>query len=115
MKKLKKFLKDTGKVLLAIFIVTTSLLYALVFDGSEIPFIISFTACSVILFLNALKRLIFTIRAFVYLKKSDLITGEKKGENTFWRLEFLTDIGLFLMAGYFLYSLICILTGNGGG
>lgn len=109
MKKLKKFFKDTWKVLIAIFIVTASLLYVLIFDGSDIPFVVTFTACIVILFLKALKNLINTIRTFFYLKKSGLISGKNKNENNFWRGEFEIRIFLFLSAGWFLAELICII------
>lgn len=96
---MKKFLKDTWKILLAIFIVTASLLYALIFDGSEIPFLVTFMACVVILFLKALKSLINTIIVFIRLKKSGTITGKNKEENLFWRMQIERSIFLFLMAG----------------
>ena len=110
MEKLKKFLTDTWKVLLAISVVTATLLYTLAFDGSVTPFVISFTTCVFVLFLKALKRLILTIRAFVCLKKSGCITGKNKEENMFWRFEFLITVGLFFIAGYFLFSTICLIT-----
>lgn len=106
---IKKFLKNTWKVLLVIFIVVATLLYSLIFDGSDIPFTITFTACIVILFLKALKNLINTIRTFFYLKKSGLISGKNKNENNFWRGEFEMHIFLFLSAGWFLAELICII------
>lgn len=105
----QNFFKDTWKVLLAIFIVTASLLYALIFDGSEIPFTVTFTACIAILFLEALKSLINTIIVFVRLKKSGVITGKNKGENMFWRSEFKFRIALFLLAGWFLGELIYVI------
>lgn len=105
---IKQFFKDTWKVLLAIFIVTASLLYVLIFDGSEIPFIVTFIACIAILFVKALKSLINTIIVFFRLKKSGVITGENKGENAFWRAEFEIRIALFLLAGWFLANMISI-------
>lgn len=104
--------KNIWKVLLAIFIVTASLLYTLIFDGSEIPFLVTFMACSVILFLKALKSLINTIRVFVYLKKSGVITGEDKKENMFWHTQFEISTALFLAAGWFLAELIYIYIGG---
>lgn len=109
---MKKFFKDTWKVLLAIFIVTASLLYTLIFDGSEIPFLVTFMACSIILFLKSLKSLINTIRVFVYLKKSGIISGKDKKENSFWRMQIGGSIVLFLIAGWFLANLIYIYMGG---
>ncbi len=106
---IRAFLKNTWKVLLAIFIVVATLLYSLIFDGSDIPFTITFTACIVILFLKALKNLINTIERFFYLKKSGIISGKNKNENNFWRGEFAICIFLFLIAGWFLAELICII------
>lgn len=106
---MKKFFKDTWKVLLAIFIVTISLLYVLIFDGSEIPFVATFTACVAILFLKTLKSLINTIRVFFLLKKSGIISGKDKYENTFWKELFELRIALFLVAGWFLSELIYII------
>lgn len=107
--RIKTFLKNTWKVLLAIFIVTASILYVLIFDGSDIPFEVTFTSCIVILFLKALKNLINTIRTFFYLKKSGVISGKNKNENNFWRGEFEICIFLFLIAGWFLAELIFII------
>lgn len=109
---MKKFFKDTRKVLLTIFIVTASLLYVLIFDGSEIPFLITFMACIVILFLKAVKTLINTIRVFIYLKKSGMITEEDKEENVFWRIQTGRSIVLFLIAGWLLANLIYIYMGG---
>ncbi len=74
MKKLKKFFKDTWKVLLAIFIVVATLLYSLIFDGSEIPFLVSFMSAFVILFLKNIKDTIIFAKQFNYLKKSGFFT-----------------------------------------
>ena len=109
---IKTFLKNTWKIFLAVFIIVTTLLYALIFDGSDIPFLVTFTACAVILFLKALKSLINTIRTFFYLKKSGIISGENKNENNFWRGEFEIRIFLFLIAGWFLANLIYIYMGG---
>ena len=54
MEKLKKFLTDTWKVLLAISVVTATLLYTLAFDGSVMPFVISKTK----------KKICFGVRNF---------------------------------------------------
>lgn len=109
---MKKFLKDTWKVLLAIFIVTGSLLYIFIFDGSEIPFLVTFMACIVILFLKALKSLINTIIVFIRLKKSGIITSKNNEENLFWRMQIERSVFLFLMAGWFLANLIYIYMGG---
>lgn len=109
---MKKFLKDTWKVLLAIFIVTGSLLYIFIFDGSEIPFLVTFMACIVILFLKALKSLINTIKVFIYLKKSGTISGKDKEENLFWHIQIERSIILFLIAGWFLAIIIIIYMGG---
>lgn len=56
MNKLKKFLKDTWKTLLVIFIAT--LFYYLVFDGSRIPFLVTFLFVLIIIFIKCIKSLI---------------------------------------------------------
>lgn len=109
MKKFKKFFKDAWKILLAIFIVTASLLYALIFDGSEMFFAVTFTACLVILFLKTLKNLTNTIKVFIYLKKSGVITGEDKKENVFWHKLLELRTVLFIMAGWILGKIIYII------
>lgn len=103
---MKKFFRDTWKILLAIFIVTASLLYSLIFDGSEIPFMVTFMACMVILFLKALKSLINTVRVFFLLKKWGIISGENEKENTFWHIQIGMNTAIFLAAGWFLGELI---------
>lgn len=108
---MKKFFRDTWKILLAIFIVTASLLYSLIFDGSEIPFIVTFTACMAILFLKALKSLINTVRIFFHLKKWGIISGTDKKENTFWHIQIGMSTAIFLAAGGFLGELIYIIMG----
>lgn len=105
---MKKFLKDTWKVLLAIFIVTTSLLYALIFDGSEMFFAVTFTACLVILFLKALKNLISTIKAIICLRKLGVINNDKEKSKLWKKLLGLRTV-LFIMAGWILGEIIYII------
>ncbi len=92
----------------------------MIFDGSEIPFEVTFMACIVILFLKALKSLINTIKIFVYLKKSGMITDKNKEENSFRRIQIKESIIqqikgsiiLFLIAGWFLANLIYVYIGG---
>ncbi|MCM1507460.1 MAG: hypothetical protein NC177_10050 [Ruminococcus flavefaciens] len=53
-----KFLKDTWKPLLVIFIVIATLFYYLVFDGSRIPFLVTFLFVLAIIFIKCIKSLI---------------------------------------------------------
>ncbi|MDE5582989.1 MAG: hypothetical protein K2J08_04745 [Ruminococcus sp.] len=76
MRKLKKFFNDTWKILLAIFIIVATLLYSLIFDGSEIPFLVSFMSAFVILFLKNVKDTIIFAKQFSYLKKSGFFTHD---------------------------------------
>lgn len=75
---MKKFLKDTWKILLVIFIIVATLLYGLIFDGSEIPFLVSFMGAFVILFIKNVKDTIVFSRKFSYLKKTGFFTGDEK-------------------------------------
>ncbi|MCM1507462.1 MAG: hypothetical protein NC177_10060 [Ruminococcus flavefaciens] len=113
MKKLIKFLKDTWKTLLVIFIVTATLLHVLIFDGSIIPFAVSVISCLFILFLNSLKSLTDTVKMFYILKKEGTITGKDKKENTFWRIELEIRMGVFLITTYFFVSFVYIIMGGG--
>ncbi len=77
-------------------------------------------ACIVILFLKALKSLINTIKIFVYLKKTGMITDKNKEENSFRRIQIKESIIqqikgiiiLFLIAGWFLANLIYVYIGG---
>lgn len=113
MKKLRKFLKDTWTILLAVFVVVATLLYVLIFDGSIIPFSVSVISCLFILFLKSLKSLTDTIKMFYVLKKEGTITGKDKKENTFWHIELEIRIGVFLITTWFFVSFVYIIMGDG--
>lgn len=53
---MSKFLKNKWKIILVIFIAT--LFYYLIFDGSRIPFLVTFLFVLVIIFIKCIKSLI---------------------------------------------------------
>lgn len=110
MNKLKKFLKDTWKTLIIIFIVVATLLYGLIFDGSEIPFLVAFMSAFVILFLKNLITTILFAKKFSYLKK----TGFFKYYDIIYkqcRERMHANIFFTLLSGAWLVYLIISLTG----
>ncbi len=110
---MKKFFKDTWKVLLIIFIITLTILYVLIFDGSEIPFIISFMSAFEILFIYNIKETIIYIKNFSYLKKSDFFSYDYRGRDIYNECLLVIKIKIFycLLSGGWLVYLI--LTGLG--
>lgn len=110
MNKLKKFLKDTWKTILIIFIVVATLLYGLIFDGSDIPFLVAFMSAFVILFLKNLITTILFAKKFSYLKK----TGFFKDDDIIYkqcRERIHANIFFCLLSGAWLVYLIISLTG----
>jgi len=107
--KLIKFLKDTWKVLFAVFIVTATLLYSLIFDGSPLPFAATLAACIAIIFVKILKVLIDTV-IFFYRKKSGSISDENK--INFRRSELAFCIFMLFWTGWFLFELINLAFGT---
>ena len=115
MRKLKKFFKDTWKVLLAIFIVTATLLYGLIFDGSGIPFLESFMSAFVILFLKNVKDTIIFAKQFSYLKKSGFFThDDERNREIYKRCREITYANIFfvVLSGAWLAYLIFSLHGG---
>ncbi|MDE6540118.1 MAG: hypothetical protein K2K66_07995 [Ruminococcus sp.] len=114
MRKLKKFFKDTWKVLLAIFIVTATLLYSLIFDGSGIPFLVSFMSAFVILFLKNVKDTIIFAKQFSYLKKSGFFTDDDISRERYKRCREITHANIFfvVLSGAWLAYLILSLHGG---
>lgn len=113
MSKIRKFFKDTWKILLAIFIIVATLLYSLIFDGSEIPFLVAFMSAFVILFLHNVKDLIIYIKQFLYLKKSDFFKYVDKSGNIYNHCLVTIRMQIFfcLLSGGWLAYLILYLTG----
>ena len=109
-KMAKQFFKDTWKVLLAIFIVTASLLYALIFDGSEMPFVVSFMASIIILTLKAVKSWANTIKDYINLKKSGSIPDKDKKEISIGK--FMVQTAILAFAVWFLVELIYAISGG---
>lgn len=109
---IKKFLKNTWKVLLVIFIVVATLLYALIFDGSEIPFSVSFIGAFVILFIKNVKDTIIFSRAFSYLKKTGFFTDDDISRKRYEYCRRVTHANIFfvLLSGAWLFYLIISLT-----
>ncbi|MDE6666643.1 MAG: hypothetical protein K2K14_10750 [Ruminococcus sp.] len=114
MKKLKKFFKDTWKTLLVIFIVVATLLYSLIFDGSDIPFSVSFMGAFVILFLKNVKDTIIFSRQFSYLKKSGFFMNDDKSRKIYKQCREKTHANIFfcLLSGGWLAYLILSLHGG---
>lgn len=111
---IKKFLKNTWKVLLVIFIVVATLLYGLIFDGSEIPFLVSFMGAFVILFIKNVKDTIKFSRAFSYLKKTGFFTDDDISRKRYKQCRTTIRSGIFfvLLSGAWLVYLIISLTGG---
>ncbi|MDE6424750.1 MAG: hypothetical protein K2K89_01225 [Ruminococcus sp.] len=110
MMKLKKFFKDTWKTLLVIFIVTATLLYSLIFDGSDIPFFISFMSAFVLLFLHNVKETIIFEKKFSYLKKSGFFTDDDISKVKYKRCLEITHANIFfclLSGGWLVYLILC--------
>lgn len=107
----KQFFKDTWKVMLAIFIVTASALYALIFDGSEMPFVVSFMASIIILTLKAVISWVNTIKDYINLKKSDTIPNKDK-EKEILRTGIIIQTAILAFAVWFLGGLIYAMFGG---
>lgn len=115
MKKLKKFFRDTWKTLLVIFIVVATLIYSLIFDGSDIPFLVSFMSAFVILFLKNVKDTIIFAKQFNYLKKSGFFTYDDEISRKIYkqcREKTHANIFFVLLSGAWLVYLIISLTGG---
>lgn len=115
MRKLKKFFRDTWKILLAIFIIVTTLLYSLIFDGSETPFLVSFMSAFVILFLKSVKDTIIFAKQFSYLKKSGFFTNDSERiRNIYKQCREKTHANIFsvVLSGAWLAYLIFSLHGG---
>ncbi len=110
----KIFLKNTWKVLLAIFIIVATLLYALIFDGSEIPFFVSFMGAFAILFIKNVKDTIIFSRQFSSLKKTGFFTDNEKSIKIYdeCRKKNYTNIFYCMLSGGWLAFLIISLTGG---
>lgn len=110
--RIKTFLKNTWKVLLVIFIVVATLLYGLIFDGSEIPFVISFIGSFVILFIKNVKDTIKFSRQFNYLKKTGFFTDDDISRKIYEYCRSVTHANIFfvLLSGAWLVYLIISLT-----
>lgn len=111
---IKKFLKNTWKTLLVIFIVVATLLYGLIFDGSEMPFAISFIGSFVILFIKNVKNTITFSRQFNYLKKTGFFADDDKSREIYEQCRQKTHENIFfvLLSGAWLFYLITSLTGG---
>ncbi len=111
---IKTFLKNTWKTLLVIFIVVATLLYALIFDGSDIPFLVSFMGAFVILFLKNVKDTIKFSRQFSYLKKTGFFTDDDRSRKIYkqCRKAMQSSIFFVLLSGAWLVYLIISLTGG---
>ena len=108
--KLKKFFKDTWKILLAIFIIVATLLYSLIFDGSGIPFLVSFISAFMILFLKNVKDTIIFAKQFSYLKKSGFFTHDDKSRKIYKQCCEKTHANIFfclLSGGWLAYLILC--------
>lgn len=92
------------KIILAIFIVTATLLHVLIFDENKIFFAVSVISCLFVLFLNSLTDI---VKIFYIMKKED------KKENKFRRIELEIRIGVFLITTYFFVSFVYIILGCG--
>lgn len=115
MNKLKKFFKDTWKTLLVIFIVVATLEYGLIFDGSEIPFLVAFMSAFVLLFLKNVKDIIIFSIQFSYLKKTGFFTDDEKSQEIYKQCRERIHANIFftLLSGAWLVYLIISLTGVG--
>lgn len=113
MKKLIKFLKDTWKTLLVIFIVVATLLYGLIFDSSEILFLVAFMSAFVILFLKNVIPTILFAKKFSYLKKTGFFTDDEKSQEIHKQCRERIHANIFftLLSGAWLVYLIICLTG----
>lgn len=109
---MKKFFRDTWKTLLVIFIVVATLLYGLIFDGSDIPFLVSFMGAFVILFIKNVKDTIIFSRAFSYLKKTGFFTDDDRSRKIYEYCRRVTHANIFiaLLSGAWLVYLIISLT-----
>lgn len=92
------------KIILAIFIVTATLLHVLIFDENKILFAVSVISCLFVLFLNSLTDI---VKMFYIMKK------EGKKENKFRRIELEIRIGVFLITTYFFATFVYIILGSG--
>lgn len=92
------------KIILAIFIVTATLLHVLIFDENKMLFAVSVISCLFVLFLNSLTDI---VKIFYIMKK------EGKKENKFRRIELEIRIGVFLITTYFFATFVYIITGCG--
>ncbi len=111
---IRAFLKNTWKTLLVIFIVVATLLYGLIFDGSEMPFAISFIGSFVILFIKNVKNTITFSRQFNYLKKTGFFADDDKSREIYEQCRQKTHENIFfvLLSGAWLFYLITSLTGG---
>lgn len=111
---IKTFLKNTWKILLIIFIVVATLLYGLIFDGSEMPFAISFIGAFVILFIKNVKDTIKFSKQFSYLKKTGFFADDDKSWEIYEQCRQKTHENIFfvLLSGAWLFYLIISLTGG---
>ncbi|MDE5619717.1 MAG: hypothetical protein K2I80_04225 [Ruminococcus sp.] len=107
-------MKNTWKIFLVLFIIVTTLLYALVFDGSDIPFLVSFMGAFVILFLKNVKDTIKFSRQFSYLKKTGFFTDDNRSRKIYEYCRRTTHANIFfvLLSGAWLVYLIISLTGG---
>lgn len=111
---IRAFLKNTWKTLLVIFIVVATLLYGLIFDGSEMPFAISFIGSFVILFIKNVKDTIKFSKQFSYLKKTGFFTDDDISREIYEQCRQKTHENIFfvLLSGAWLFYLIISLTGG---
>lgn len=111
---IKTFLKNTWKTLFIIFIVVATLLYGLIFDGSETPFAISFIGSFVILFIKNVKDTITFSRQFSYLKKTGFFTDDDISQKIYEQCRTKIRSGIFfvLLSGVWLVYLITSITGG---
>lgn len=111
---IKTFLKNTWKTLFIIFIVVATLLYSLIFDGSDIPFSVSFIGAFVILFIKNVKDTIKFSKQFSYLKKTGFFTDDDISREIYEQCRQKTHENIFfvLLSGAWLVYLIISLTGG---
>ncbi len=111
---IKTFLKNTWKIFLAVFIIVTTLLYSLIFDGSTMPFAISFMSAFVLLFVKNVKDTIMLSQQFNYLKKTGFFTDDDKSRKIYkqCREKIHANIFFVLLSGAWLVYLIFSLHGG---
>ena len=103
---MRKFLKNKWKTFLVIFIVVATLFYYLIFDGSKIPFLVSFISAFLILFIKCVMSMIRAVKIFIIFIILREVAGMDGKDDKFMYKTVLTSILFVLLSGAWIVYLI---------